>query len=1543
MWKPVLIHQQTFDNDADGYCRGDGIGTLILKRLEDAEADNDRILGVVLETATNHSADAISITHPHAPTQEKLFQKVMNEAGVDPHDVDYVEMHGTGTQAGDGTEMRSVTNIFAPVSRKGQRQKSLHLGSIKANVGHGEAVSGVSALIKCLLMLNRDAIPPHCGIKKTINQGFPQDLMARNVHIAFKKTPFASKDGSPRRIFVNNFSAAGGNTALLLEDAPPVRLPKSDPRSHWVIAVSAKSKTALRANTRKLIQYIDETPELRIADLSYTTTARRIQYNYRITFECSTLAEAREVLISKLDDAIDPIQGVPPTVAFVFTGQGSHYASMGKELFELSSHFRSDLLSFDSIAVSQGFPSFLPLVQGDVVISTLPAIVVQLGLTCIQMALTRLWATWGITPNLVLGHSLGEYAALNAAGVLSPSDTIFLVGERARLLQEKCTAGSHAMLATMSSARLISDLTADLQGLSIACINGPQETVLSGTVADIDVAAEKLASQGVRSKKLNLEYAFHSSQVDVILADYEDAANAVCFHSPRIPIISPLLSGVINDNVDAAYLTRHARGTVNFSDCLATAQQLGLINDQTVWLEMGPHPVCSNFIKAELGASTATFPSLRKDAPLYKVVASSLSGLHLAGVQVQWGEYHRDFLECLQLLDLPTYAFDNKNYWIQYTGDWNLTKGMVGGLSTIAEAPVSSLATTSIHKVLSEVIDGDKATVVTESDISRPDLFAAVSGHMVNGTALCPSSLYADMALTVGEHLYKLLRPDSPSVQMNVCNMEVSKPFIAEANAPKGQTIRLSATAHLSTNNADLIFSSGAGKSIVEHAKCRVEYGSGTAWLAEWQRTAYLIKGRIEGLKKAAEAGTAHRMLRGMAYKLFASFVDYDIKYRGMEDVILDSPELEATSTVVFQTSPSDGDFVCSPYWIDSVAHLAGFIVNANDALDSSQQVYISHGWESMRFAEPLQATKTYRSYVKMQPAGANMVSGDVYIFDGEKVIGLVGALKFQCIPRQLLNTFLPPRGLTAPKAPLAANQRLAIKSAASKPPSLKHPAKSQARHTSSREPSQLITAKALDIIASELGIPVNELADSIEFANLGVDSLMSLSITGRMREELEIEVQSSLFTDYPTVRGMKGFLSQYDLSEMVEELLEETEGSLTSEVDSDDMSSNEGHMSTPTSLGSAELNDLPEAHTDSESLSMIIRETISREMGVEISELLATDDLNSLGMDSLMSLSILGVLRETTGLSLSTTFLIDNHSIKAIEKALHISPPVKEPKPKVVARVDKRQELATAGKAVRLASSVLLQGSPKSASKTFWLAPDGSGSATSYVFLPEISRRMAVWALNSPFMKTPEEYHGGVVGMASSFIVEMKRRQPQGPYNVGGWSAGGIMAYEMVRQLTDAGDSVDQLVLLDSPSPALIEPLPASLHRYFGSVGLLGDGEGAIERLPAWLLPHFAATVDALSTYKPQRPKLKQRPRVLAIWCEDGVCKYPSDPRPDPYPSGHSLWLLENRTDFGPNRWDEYLDGAEITTRHVTGNHFSMMREPYVAKLGEILQEAFM
>ena len=643
--------------------------------------------------------------------------------------------------------MKSVLDVFAP----GQRgpEHPLHLGSVKANVGHAESASGVTSLIKVLMMMEENEIPPHCGIKTKINHNFPTDLKARNVNIALQPAPWKRPEHGNRKrtVFLNNFSAAGGNTALLMEDAPCVA-PRDyiDPRSSHLVAVSGKSKLSVQKNIEALAGFINENPKLPVASLAYTSTARRMHHNYRVIVSGHDLGSIRDVLqgLSSCEDLKPiPIPAKVPNVNFVFTGQGALYTSLARQLFENISTFREALQRFDGIAQSQGFPGFLALIDGTMnSLKEAGPAVSQLCTVCVQMALAQLWISWGVYPSAVIGHSLGEYAALHTAGAISASDAIFLVGTRAQLLGERCSAGTHSMLAVKASLPLLSSHLSRTC-CDVACINSPSETVLSGPVADIDSLANILTSQKIKCTKLEVPFAFHSSQVDSVLQNFESAAHAVAFDRPSIPYLSPLLGEVVNDKgiLGPSYLARACRETVNFQQALIAARDTDTINDRDIWIEIGAHPVCSNMVKTILGPHISTLSLLRRHGDAWETLNESMSSLYLAGLDLHWNEYHRDFKDAHKVLKLPSYHWDNKDFWIQYNNDFCLTKGDDKPIPVLdrSEPAAPGLCTASVQRVVEQNLGTEISKIIIESDLNHPSLLGVCQGHVVNGVALCPS------------------------------------------------------------------------------------------------------------------------------------------------------------------------------------------------------------------------------------------------------------------------------------------------------------------------------------------------------------------------------------------------------------------------------------------------------------------------------------------------------------------------------------------------------------------------------------------------------------------------------------------------------------------------------------------------------------------------------------------------------------------------------------------------------------------------------------
>ncbi|KAF4242108.1 hypothetical protein CNMCM8980_000436 [Aspergillus fumigatiaffinis] len=1180
---------KVWDKDADGYCRADGVGSVVIKRLEDAEADNDNILAVVLGARTNHSAEAVSITHPHAGAQKENYRQVLHQAGVNPLDVSYVELHGTGTQAGDAVESESVSDVFAPSMPRRRPDQRLYLGAVKSNIGHGEAAAGIASLLKALLVYQKNMIPKHLGIKTEINPIIPKDLDRRHVGLAMANTPWPRPAGKKRLAVVNSFGAHGGNTTVLLEDAPErVKLSTEDDRTTHPVVISAKSKKSLQANIEKLLSWLDQNPDANLADLSYTLCTRRMHHSMRFGAATSNIAALEKTLRSWLDNpkASAELRAVPndaPSVVLTFTGQGAYYRGMGGDLFTEFPYFRTQVLQLDQIGQRLGFPSVVPVIDGSIDDGAASPILTQLSVVVLEIAMARFWSHLGIRISAVVGHSLGEYAAFAVAGVISAADALYLVGRRAQLTEERCTQGSQSMLSVRASEDDIEELiagspeTAEI-AYEVCCRNTPQDTVIGGTKETINRIRQALEANSIKCTQLDVPFAFHTAQMDPVLDSLEALATPIAFKAPSIPVLSPLLGSVVFDrkSINAQYLRRATREAVDFVAAIEAAQDFGLVDAKTIWIDVGPHPICAGLVRG-IDSSASVISSCRRNEDNLATMSKSLVTLHLAGHTPCWAEYFRPREQAYSLLKLPTYSWNETDYWIPYIGTWTLDKALLkygekkAPLSLSMSRP-SALRTSLIHQITTETVEATTATLHVLSDMQHPDFLEALHGHRMNNCGVATSSIWSDMAFTVGEYLYRRLVPSVKDVHMNLSDVEVLHAQVALEKKGSVQPLVLKAHLDLSTSSMSLGWfnaSAETGECAAESfATAVVRFEDPAAWTREWDRISHLVQGRIEALEQRAAEGKASKLSKPLAYALFKNVVDYADRYRGMEQVVLHEHEAVAEVTLVAERH---GTWHTPPHWIDSVSHLAGLVMNGSDASNTRDYFYVTPGCSSFRLLNPLKAGGKYRSYVRMfpLPEEANMYAGDVYILQGERIVGMVGQIRFRRVPRLLMDRFFSPAAAshteqklqeTAPSATSvkksiapAAAAPVSIPVLSSNPVAIPFPAASKSQDstppltppTQEESPGESavvtpatsdrgdpvdagVVGQCLQVMARETGLDIDALTPDASFVQLGIDSLMSLVLSEKFRAELGIEIKSSLFLECPTIGEMTAWLEEY-------------------------------------------------------------------------------------------------------------------------------------------------------------------------------------------------------------------------------------------------------------------------------------------------------------------------------------------------------------------------------------------------------------------------------
>jgi acyl transferase domain-containing protein len=731
---------KTFDSRANGYSRSEGCGMLVLRRLSDSLAHRENVLAVIRGTAVNHDGASSAFTVPNGRAQEAVIRAALKNGNVDPSEVSYIEAHGTGTALGDPIEVQALAQVLGHRSSA----EPILLGSVKTNIGHAESAAGVAGLIKMVLALRHKKIPPHLHLHDV------------NPHIHLEEGPFVIPTqltpwypGERARIGgVSSFGLSGTNAHVILEEAPSAqRLPVRVERPLHILALSARHEENLRRLAERHCDRITQSPGDLLQDICYTANAGRSHMNWRMV----VTTDSREHLISSLSRYLLGEKGQavrtgrveisePLKVAFLFTGQGSQYVGMGRELYDTQPTFRRVLDRCGEILKGQLEPSLLELLypapgQSSQLRSTVHT---QPALFALEYALAQVWRSWGVEPTFVMGHSLGEYVAACVAGVFSLEDGLRLVAERARLMQELAEPGKMAAIFA-DEARVLAAIEPYRASVSIAAINGPRNVVISGEGHALDAIVTELNQHKVKSRWLNVSHAFHSPLVVPVREEFARRAADVEYRATRIRLVSNVTGQVMptGDVPWPEYWSRHLTETVRFSEAVQTLYRNGC----RVFVEIGPAPTLLGMAQQCLEDDGCVWaPTLRKGRSDWQQLLRSLEDLYLYGLQIDWSGFDRDYSR--QKVILPTYPWTRKSYWLE-------------GLGKITLSPQRGHQTYDrrTHPLL-----GGRATDVTllsndyswEIDLDTKSL-PYLEDHHMGELAVAPLSLFLEMAHEAGQ------------------------------------------------------------------------------------------------------------------------------------------------------------------------------------------------------------------------------------------------------------------------------------------------------------------------------------------------------------------------------------------------------------------------------------------------------------------------------------------------------------------------------------------------------------------------------------------------------------------------------------------------------------------------------------------------------------------------------------------------------------------------------------------------------------------------
>ena len=770
---------KSFDASADGYVRGEGAGLVLLKPLSQAQADGDDIYGVILSSAVNQDGLSNGMAAPNPVAQEAVLREAYQRVGIDPSLVDYIEAHGTGTKVGDPIEANALGAVFGEHRQPGN---NCLIGSVKTNIGHTETAAGIAGIIKVALALKHKQIPP------SLHFNTPNGAIAfenLKLQVVTQLTPW-EKD-KPLIAGVNSFGFGGTNAHIVMGDYETRRqgFEEIELSSLKLLTISAKSKSALRELAKSYQDFIQET-DISLQEICAATQTQRSHFNHRLTCIAKSTqqlikqltaftsnretAGLRESTVSKEEQTFAPTK----KICWLFTGQGSQYVGMGQQLYDTQPIFREALNNcaeilelyldkplLEIIYESQTCRGVLPNVPTKInrTIYTQPAIF------SVEYALAQLWLSWGIKPDYVAGHSIGEYVAACVAGVFSLEDGLKLIATRSRLMEELPSSGG--MLAVFSNQETIAKLIATHdQEVNIAAINNSQNTVIAGKNKTLTLIADKLAQINISSTLLNVSHAFHSPLMKPMLADFKLVAAEITYSAPKIPLVSNATAQLAKIEITCPdYWINHIIQPVKFADSF----QFLLQQDVNIFLEIGAKPILASLGKTILATEVNYFPtllpSLSDKQDDWQVILNSVAQLYHQGIKIDWRVFNRGHYN--RGVKLPTYPFQRQQYW------WNRAKFWT-------EENLNNQQQS--HPLL-----GNCLTLAGTSEMYFKGQINAHSpkylqAHCLENQTVFPATAYIEMALAAGKYIY-------PDRSFQLEKFTIKKPLLLTNKPTKLQTV----------------------------------------------------------------------------------------------------------------------------------------------------------------------------------------------------------------------------------------------------------------------------------------------------------------------------------------------------------------------------------------------------------------------------------------------------------------------------------------------------------------------------------------------------------------------------------------------------------------------------------------------------------------------------------------------------------------------------------------------------------------------------------